>query len=146
MRCPRLESNLLISGGIDMPDSQNFSITVDDGRRIVEVRYSGVITLEDRTRAVETGSRVLEESGYRKVLVDLSDAEMVMESPQKDSGFADVLSSNPQLASSRTAFLAGPDQSINWFIEMLAKARHYDCEHFTDREAALAWLAEGADD
>lgn len=129
-----------------MRDRRNFSITIDDKRRVVEVRYSGTITLADRSQAVETGSRALEETGYRKVLVDLSNAEMAMEPPQEESRFADVLSSNPQLARSRTAFLASPDQSTNWFIEVLAKARHYDCEHFTDREAAHAWLAEGTED
>lgn len=68
-----------------------------------------------------------------------------MEGPQEESRFADVLSSDPQLAHCRTAFLASPDQSINWFIEVLAKARHYECEHFTDREAAYAWLAKGSE-
>lgn len=129
-----------------MSSDRRFSIHTDEARRIVEVRYSGTITLYDRARAVEAGSRVLEETGYRRVLVDLSNAEMAMEPPQEESRFADVLSSNPQLARSRTAFLANPDQSINWFIEVLAKARHYECEHFTDREAAHAWLAEGSED
>lgn len=129
-----------------MSSNRRFSIRIDEARRVIEVRYSGTITLDDRLQAVETGSRILEETGYRKVLVDLSNAEMAMEPPREESRFADVLSSNPQLARSRTAFLASPDQSINWFIEVLAKARHYECEHFTDREAAHAWLAEGAED
>lgn len=128
-----------------MSSNRRFSIHIDEARRIVEVRYSGTISLGDRAQAVEAGSRALEETGYRKVLVDLSSAEMAMEGPQEESRFADVLSSDPQLAHCRTAFLASPDQSINWFIEVLAKARHYECEHFTDREAAYAWLAKGSE-
>lgn len=133
-------------GGVRLSSNRRFSIHIDKARRVVEVRYSGTISLADRAQAVETGSRVLEENGYRKVLVDLSNAEMAMEPPEEESRFADLLSSNPQLARCRTAFLANPDHSINWFIEVLAKARHYECEHFTDREAAHAWLAEGSED
>ncbi len=125
-----------------MSASTRFSIIIDESRGVVDVRYSGTITLGDREQAVEAGSRALEETGYRKVLVDLSSAEMAMEDPREESRFADVLSNNPQLARCRTAFLARSDQSINWFIEVLAKARHFECEHFTDREAAYAWLAE----
>lgn len=127
-----------------MSNSNRFSINIDKTREVVEVSYSNTIDLEDRRQAVEAASRVLEETGYRKVLVDLSNAEMAMHSPHDESRFADVLSRNPMLGRSRTAYLARPDQSINWFIEALAKARHYECEHFTDREAAHAWLARGA--
>lgn len=129
-----------------MSSYRSFSVDIDEARRVVEVRYWDTITLDDRARAVEAGSRVLEETGYRKVLVDLSSAEMAMEDAREESRFADVLSNNPQLARCRTAFLASPDQSINWLIEVLAKARHYECEHFTDREAAYAWLADGSED
>lgn len=124
-----------------MPTRQKFSIEIDDERGIVEVRYTGRINLDDRAQAVEACSRIVEKTGYFKVLVDLSGAELAMQGPHEEAGFADLLSRNPALARSRTAYLARPDQSINWFIETLAQARHYECKHFANREEAYVWLS-----
>lgn len=125
-----------------MAEDGSFSITVDEDRRLIEVTYSGEIDLNDRAAAVKAASEILEEKGYRRVLVDLSNARMKANSPHEESWFANVLSGNAALARSRTAYLARPDQTVNWFIEILAQARHYACKHFNDREAAYTWLLD----
>lgn len=125
-----------------MSGNGNFAIDIDEPQGVVEVRYSGTIDLDIRRQAVEAASRALNETGYRRVLVDLSGADMALQGPHEESRFADLLSRTPALARSRTAYLARPEQSVNWFIETLAKVRRYQCEHFTDPAEARGWLAE----
>lgn len=131
-------------GGVELQADYKFNLKVDDKRRIVEVIYRGMINLDDRQRAVDAATRIMEERGYHGVLVDFSDAEMEMLNPEKESGFADVLSKNPILARGCTAYLSRPGQSINWFIEVLARARRFRCKHFTNRNEAYSWLAQNA--
>lgn len=130
------------SGRGVVAEERRFSITVDEDRRLVEVIYTGEVDLHERAAAVKAASEVLEEKGYRRVLVDLSNARMKANSPHEESWFANVLGRNPVLARSRTAYLARPDQTVNWFIGILAQARHYACKHCNDREAAYAWLMD----
>lgn len=126
-----------------MDAERRFSLAVDDRRQIVEVAYEGLISLEDRRQAVKAATKIMESRGFRRVLVDFSNAELQMENPEEESGFADLLSDNPVLAQSFTAYLSRPEQSVNWFIEILARARRYRCKHFTDREQACYWLEDG---
>lgn len=126
-----------------MSANSRFSISIDEARKVVEVHYSGTINLDDRAEAVEAASQALERTGYGKVLVDLTGADMVLQSPHEEARFAELLSRNRPLARSRTAYLARADQSVNWFIETLARARHYQCQHFADREEAYGWLSGG---
>jgi len=121
--------------------SSRYSIDVDQERGIVIVNYVDVIDLTDRRQAVETATREAREKGFRKILVDFSEARMETHAPEEESEFADLLSSHDVLMDCRTAYLSRPGQSINWFIEVLAQARHFPCRHFTDREQAQAWLA-----
>lgn len=120
----------------------SYTIVVDDQRKLIRVKYSGVITLEDRAQAVEEGSGILSRSGYCKILVDLSDAVMAYQSPKEESEFAEILSSNEVLKHCKTAFLAKRKQSDNEFIEILAKVKQYNSEHFTDLNEAYKWLSE----
>jgi len=123
-------------------NDEKFTVSLDREAGITEVAYHGVINLADRRRAVDRASRLMQERGCRAVLVDFRDAEMAMLDPQDESRFVDKLSSNEILAESRTAYLSRPNQSINWFIEVLARARHFPCRHFHTYEEARAWLLE----
>lgn len=125
-----------------MAGEKRFTLAVDHDRGLVTVTYRGTITLDDRIEAVEAASRELEETGYRRVLVDLSRAEMASQAPEAESRFAHVLSNNRVLARCRTAYLARERQAGNWFIELLAKTRHYPFGHFTDLDRAYEWLME----
>lgn len=127
-----------------MADEGKFTVDFDAERGLVVVTYHGLIRLEHRQQAVARGSQAMEEHGCRRVLVDFRDASMDSHSPEEESNFADVLSKNPVLAVSRIAYLARPGQSVNWFIEILAQARHFNCRHFTSIEEAHVWLAGGA--
>lgn len=118
-----------------------YTIELDDDRWIVVVKYSGMIDLRDRRQAVEAASKAIREKGFRKILVDFSNARMEIHAPEEESEFADLLSSHDVLMDCRTAYFSRPGQSINWFIEVLAQARHFPCRHFTDRELAYQWLA-----
>ena len=115
----------------------SYTIVVDDQRKLIRIKSSGMITLQDRAQAVEEGSGMLSRSGYRKVLVDLSDAVMAYQSPKEESEFAEVLSRYETLKHCRTAFLVKDQESCNEFIEILAKARRNNSGHMrADRPPA----------
>lgn len=120
----------------------DYKITIDEKRALIMVKYSGAITLEDRAQAVKEGARNLNSTGYRKVLVDLSDAKAIFQSPEDESDFANVLSNNKVLRHCKTAYLAKSTQHSNDFVEILARARHYNFKHFTDINEAYQWLTQ----
>lgn len=127
-----------------MAEWRKFALSTDEPNGIVWVTYQGVISLDDRKQAVDAAVKVMEEAGIKNVLVDFRNAEMDINTPEQDSAFADYLSRNPVLIQGRTAYLSRPGQAVNWFIEILARARRYDCNHFNNPEDALAWLKQGS--
>lgn len=128
-----------------MVNERNYHITVNAERGVVEVAYSGRITLTDRANAVRDATAAVRQNGFERVLVDFSNARMDNHSPQQESVFADLLSRDETLAHCKTAFLSTPGQRINWFIELLARTRHFRCMHFHDRDDAYSWLAGTGD-
>lgn len=121
----------------------SYSITVDDQRTLIVVKYAGAVTLEERARGVNDGVALLNSTGYRNVLVDLSDSTVVFRDAEEQSNFATLLSSNEVLRHCKTAYLTGHGGHSNDYIEMLAYTRHFKCRHFTDIEAAYQWFMCG---
>ena len=55
----------------------SYNITVDDQRTLIVIKYAGAVTLEERARGVNDSAALLDSTGYRNVLVDLSDSTVV---------------------------------------------------------------------
>ncbi len=121
----------------------SYSIAVDDQQTLVVVKYAGTVTLEERARGVNESVVLLNSTGYRNVLVDLSASTVVFRSDEEQSNFATLLSGNEVLRECKTAYLTGHGGHSNDYIEMLAYIRHFKCRHFTDIEAAYQWFRCG---
>jgi hypothetical protein len=117
-----------------------FKITDDKERKIITVKYSGTITIDDRLQAVKEGTDLLCRTGYSSVLVDLSEATIKFKNPEEESKFAMIISSNDVLKNCKTAFLNKPGKRDNDYIEILARTRHYNFKSFTDLNEAYHWL------
>lgn len=117
------------------------TVTVDDGGRLVDVHYSGCVTVAHRTRAYRQTRELLDGTGYRRILIDYTLARPQAESFGDLNAFVSLISSDPVLQQCRIAFVGESQQLFNATVETLADARHYPFRRFHDRGSALAWLA-----
>lgn len=117
-----------------------YTVSVDHEHQLIEVVYSGQITISTRVCAMEDGAVLLESHCYSRVLVDLREAVTAAEPLNLGNSFATRMAQTPRVRDSRMAYLMLPHQHSNRLIEIMASARHLSLDHFTDRAAALAWL------
>lgn len=116
------------------------TITLSPDKRILIVDYRGTIPVAERAAAWLESKPLLQESGARRILIDLLQATPAQEPISEHSAFVAMIGREPLLLASRTAFVAPPAHPINHLIEVLSDARHYPFSRFRDRRAALAWL------
>lgn len=117
-----------------------YSLKLDPAAGVIDLRYHGVVSVAQRRQAWAETEPLLRASGVRRILIDLVDAIPAHEPVQAASDFAAMITREPLLLESRTAFVAPPAHPVNHMIEVLADARHYPFSRFTDRDKALAWL------
>jgi len=74
-----------------------YTVSVDEQHQLVEVVYSGHITISTRVCAMEDGAILLESRQYRRVLVDLHEAVTESESLDVGNVLASRLSHRPRV-------------------------------------------------
>lgn len=116
------------------------TLRLDPSGTWLDLRYRGVVSVAERMQAWDEAKPLLEESGVRRILIDLMQATAANEPIQEFSAFVARITREPILLQSRTAFVAPPVAYLNHQIEVLADAHHYPFSRFTDRAAALEWL------
>jgi hypothetical protein len=117
-----------------------YTMQLDTTRGLLDVRYHGVVSIEQRLQAADEAVPLLRASGVRRLLIDLMDATSAPDPIDAFRAFAARLTSEPLFRQSRTAFVAPPVNYANHLIEVLADAHHYPFSRFVDRELAIAWL------
>lgn len=117
-----------------------YTVTVDEQHRLVEVVYSGPITVSTRICAMEDGATQLEAHKFTRVLVDLREARAVSEPLDAANAFATRIAHRPRLRDSRLAYVTRPDEHSSLRVQNPASARHVAVSHFHDRDEALHWL------
>jgi hypothetical protein len=117
-----------------------YDLHLDPDRGLLDLRYHGVVSVAQRLEAWSQAGPLLEASGARRILIDLTAAIAAHEPLANMRQFVDRLTREPVLLQSRTAFVAPPVHPANHLIELLAAAHHYPFARFGDREAAIAWL------
>lgn len=117
-----------------------YKLSVDTDHQVLEVRYSGVVSMAQRVQAWRESEPLLRDSGIRRVMIDLLQAVPAQEPLNAHNEFAAIILHEPLLLASRTAFVAPPAHPINHLVEVLTDAHHYPFSRFADRESALAWL------
>ena len=117
-----------------------YTMQLDTTRGLLDVRYHGVVSIEQRLRAADEALPILRDSGVRRILIDLMEATAASDPIDAFRAFAARITSEPLLRQSRTAFVAPPVNYTNHLIEVLADAHHYPFSRFVDRDLALEWL------
>ena len=117
-----------------------YTVSIDDPHRLVEIVYSGQITIDTRMDAMNEAVALLEARRYSRVLVDLHGSVATLEPLDAVNAFATRIAYWPRLRDSRLAFVTLPSQYSNLLVENMAAARHLSLQHFHRREDALQWL------
>ena len=117
-----------------------YTLELDHARGVLDLRYHGVVSAAQRLEAWAKAAPLLEASGVRHILIDLTEATAAHEPLRNLSDFVARITQEPLLLESRTAFVAPPAHPANHLVEVLADARHYPFSRFGAREEALAWL------
>ena len=117
-----------------------FSLQLDEANGLLDLRYHGVVSVAQRLEAWAQAAPLLEASGARRILIDLNEAVAAHEPLQNTQRFVNMLTREPILLQSRTAFVAPPAHPANHLVELLAAAHHYPFARFSDRAQAFAWL------
>lgn len=117
-----------------------FHVSADHEYRLVRVTYDGPTTIDHRLRALAHGEALLRATGYRRILVDLREADSPEEPLDRSNAFATRMAQSEEVRLCRLAYLVPPHQHGNRLIETMAVARHLDVERFEQDEQALAWL------
>jgi hypothetical protein len=118
-----------------------YTVSIDEEHRLLEIIYSGQITIDMRQDAMQEGVALLEARQYSRVLVDLRASTAALEPLDAGNAFATRLAHWPRLRDSRLAFLTLPTQYSNLLVENMAAARHLSLQHFHRRDDALQWLS-----
>jgi hypothetical protein len=118
------------------------TVRADHDRRLIDVCYTGCVTIAHRTEAYHRTLVLLDKTGYRRIVIDYTRARPQAESFGDINNFVNLISTDPVLQQCRIAFVGKPQQLFNTTVETLADARHYPFKRFHDREAAFAWLSE----
>jgi hypothetical protein len=123
-----------------------YTVTVEPQHRLVRVVYTDTITIADRLAAMQEGTRLMAQTHYRRVLVDLTRAASAPEALNRSNSFATAMAMAPPMQHSRLAYVVDPHEHANRLIENLAAARHVALRRFHDGESALRWLLEDDED
>lgn len=119
-----------------------FDLVHADG--VLLVAYSGVITVDERTRALTAAFAATPPTERRRVLVDFRDASATPPALDFEATkrFVDLLAKETKGGSARIAYLTEFELPIDRCIEMLIESRRLPIRRFTDEGAAMAWLRE----
>ena len=117
----------------------SYVIHMDDSLNIVNVTYTGTVSLHDRMQAVERVCRNYSHLQPLKILVDVR--ELVMDlSSEKQQVFGKHLANHPGLTYARVAVLHKPDFNPNAVIDDSAHNDGYMLAQFSSRTDAELWL------
>lgn len=122
--------------------SHVFKLDVD--HEIVEAEYTGIVTFEERMKAIEEGVAILMDREYPRIIVNLIAAEMQL-SPEEKITLAQYVSEQHALINAKTAFLIRCEQTEREEVDQaVLRAEEFDSRVFYSRSQAIEWLAGNA--
>jgi len=116
---------------------------VEHAGAFVELRYTGPVTYEERTAAVDAVSRLLREGGLRKVLADYRDATVTEIAPGSRIDYIARAIASDVLQGCHVAMIGLSSEHMR-AAEMAGQVRQINVKSFDDRDAAIEWLAAHA--
>jgi hypothetical protein len=111
---------------------------------IVELAYRGMVHVDERARSVDDVLRLLDATGFHRVLADFTHAVIPVDDFASSAALARKMSDNPQLHECRLACVSAPETGTNHVVDGLAVARGLTIEKFRDRAEAIRWLMADA--
>ena len=119
----------------------SYVIHMDESLNIVNVTYTGTVSLHDRMQAVERVCRNYSHLQPLKILVDVR--ELVMDlSIEEQQAFGKHLANHPGLTNARVAVLHKSDFNPNVVIDDSACDDGYMLAQFSSRTDAELWLSK----
>ena len=120
----------------------SYVIHLDESRNIVNVTYTGTVSLHNRMQAVERVCRNYSHLQPLKILVDVR--ELVMDlSIEEQQTFGKHLANHPGLTNARIAELHKSDFNPNVVIDDTAYSDGYMLVQFSSLTDAELWLSRG---
>ena len=116
------------------------TISIDADANLVTVQYQGKVTVAERTEVLGQLLAMLQETQYRKLLVDFRSAR----SPVEDFAACKELARRLMalgVQGCQVAYVWPPIGSIHPVVDALSAARGFLFEKFDDMEQARKWLA-----
>ena len=117
-----------------------YDFVIDDERKIIRVRYSGVVTLAERLNAA---MHVLEEVAspeMRRIVLDYRPATSLTADEASASGLAHYVIGMLAARQARIAWLVNYDHQLDPLVEGKLREGGIATARFRNPEAALAWL------
>jgi hypothetical protein len=116
----------------------------NDQFECIELVYRGLVHVEERARSVDDVLRLLDETGFHRVLADFTDAVIPIDDFTSSAALAKKMSDNVMLHECRLACVSAPETGANHVVDRLAVARGLTIEKFTGRAEAIRWLMADA--
>jgi hypothetical protein len=110
----------------------------------VELTYRGLVHVDERARSVDDVLRLLDETGFHRVLANFTDAVIPIDDFASSAALAKKMSENVMLHECRLACVSAPETGTNHVVDGLAVARGLTIEKFRDRAEAIRWLMADA--
>ena len=118
------------------------TVEVLEDLEIIQITSSGTVTQEDLLKSRQTVSKICQERGFTKILVDttaVTSLPSTLHLYQHGSSL-----SNPEFPKA-FKFAIVVSEAISkdaYFIETVAKNHHANLRNFESRDQALSWLKE----
>ncbi|MDF1589464.1 MAG: hypothetical protein P1P93_10000 [Gammaproteobacteria bacterium] len=113
---------------------------LDIGHEIIEAEYTGIVTFEERMKAIEEGVTILNDREYPRIIVNLIAAEMQL-TPDEKITLAQYVSEQHALINAKTAFLIRCEQTEREKVDQaVLRADEFDSKVFYSRFNAIEWL------
>lgn len=119
-----------------------FAVEPDAGHALVRVTYRGTVSIEQRSLAMDRTLALLEQTGYRRILIVFSQASLGGDGLPATNAFATRIATNAALRQCRIAFVGPASNRFNVAVENLSRARGYGFERFFEYQPALDWLLQ----
>jgi len=120
----------------------SYEFKLDIGHAIVEVEYKGIVTFDERMKAIKEGMAILQDRNYPRILINLVGAKMKI-SKQEKLDLAEYISEQHALIQARTAFLIRCEQTEREDVDdAVLRTDEFVSQVFFSRSKAIDWLSE----
>jgi hypothetical protein len=119
-----------------------YSIALLPEPAVIQVTFAGVVTLQERSAALDRLIREQAGTAYERLLVDFTQAAVAEASNAETLDHATRMAREPGVKRMRIAYVG--DAAISASVEALAALRGFYYQRFGATAPALRWLARAA--